>query len=1564
MSCIKVNKKEYKALINLIGELEAKKLVIANEGEIPPLDHPVVQEILDRQELNNLRTTQSQVADEKLEPRIKEFFKSLGVSTQTVEALTDENNSPLPYVAKVDLAKKVLQYVEGKQDSTTLPHEAGHFLEGFLPEDHPLYKAMYNNIVNFEIYKKVKEEYVQYSKDKNPENSIRREAIAQLIGQRLKNFKGSKESVETQSRVKRWWERVLNFIKSILGGKTSQDAQVLLDEYDKAAGMIYNNQTQELTQETKEGRTIFFQTKNTGLTADELDDAIIKTQQRILAPKYTTDTDNRYVEITAEGERQVKNRVSDKRRKDIGQHESPKNKILIKLGRDLHEVLDYIFKNYDSNPTNKYSWLSKDHYKVLLDTAKAIYKESEEIQKQIDPNKTFKLWPEVRIYDKKTDTGGTIDLLVRFSDGSISRYEYKFINFHTNSDKTVLQDEVPFYKQDDYDTQVTDYETIINSNWGHQAQRLSRIIPFNLQIEYLQGKPTSKISKLESFLSGESYTTPIPSSTELTDNKELNNLISSLRALYQNARLDIKKNWLDPDARRKADQTRKAISELLVKKEAKMVLNQVNNFTKQVRDKIAIKDNTHPDYQNFNELHNLYTELKVYEDLATAIKPIVDKMDEKERNKYNLNLEKIGKEIDTTLSELKSIILDMLVKRGELRDIKGLDQAVKEIGYAEANWYYGSMIEHPYFRLFQSEINEMYDKNRKEKKEFDEKFKKTHDNLEKWAKENGMTINQALEKIINPKTGHNITPFTKEFWDRKEKAIKEQDIKWLKDNFKIKDGWKEKFEQTRKERFKYIELFYHDKEQQEAAKKTWLAENDLENENSAWYDEFAQITPKNPEKFYSEGWKYLLANKPLHEYYNAYSEGILLAATYYEKRIRYNFIPNIRQTLFETVITNGPGAVDKFNLENAFKNKEDWESGLTEYIDPITHEKIFTPPVKFINDIPLAEKSFNLTVSLSKFMESAIEYKNAKQLSGMMNMMHELLKPGNTQQYKNVRKNKYGELKKLIMGDNTVEDAFKTQMNYHLFGQHTQNISEKANELSKTKMLQEAMRVHRHMMLPLSWIGAGGSALATRSNNYFEAMKAKNFNKLQFDRASLKIATEHSLMKTLYDYWQLDSSASKSRQNQLSINATKYANSENAYFLWRKPEELNGMTQMGAMMENHTIENGKIIRIDRHSKISKKAQEIKANNTSQSKINKLLDELYKENNIKPLSELGEFKDDHFSIPEVTTEEYNKFRRKMVDSIAYTTGMLHPDDIMNIKTNLFYQLLGQYKLSWLPKMFFERFQGPRRNDSTDEVKIGRYRVLFGDLNTSREELKDRLEKNRNFRDIGVGERIVEFIQSTGAMIQPASKIFAEAISLGLFSKLGLSWNKANPEATELYFHKWIIEHPEVLATRNISMDQLKQEFMEEREAQFRAAIGELRVGLYLAMIAFLLLSDFDDDDEKLYTEIPGFKQLYKIISRTQNEVKFFYSPFDYMKMWSSPVPVFGLVETAMKAVKNSGDIMLDILFGQDRGFLGGTKHDTSPAGKYILTLTGTGHIFDLMDIEPDEALQEQIESLHE
>lgn len=1575
MSCIKVsNKREYNQLKELIGELEAKKLVIANEGLVPPLDHEVVQEIVEKQNVNKLKNTSNETAETKLESKMKDFLKSISVDVKAVDKIRDENGKELSVIAKADLAHKTIEYIEGKRDETTLPEEAATFFLAYLPKDHPLYKAMFSNIVNFKVYEDTKRDYPDFTEEEQ-----RYEAITKLVAQRLQNFKQTNETKETQSRVKRWWERVVSYIKSLLGGITSKDSQNLIDEYNEVAGLIYNNQTKILdTSISPEGRTIFFQRKNTGLTQAALLEKLFKLQERILSPRYKDENDNRYPEVTPKGERLVKNRVSDGLKKNIKTPDTLRNKILLKLGRDLHGVLDDITRKFKPGEKvkNTYSWLNNKHFDVLHDTIEAIHKESTEIQNQIDPKGKFVMVPEIRIYDEKTDTAGTIDLLVSFSDGSISRYEYKFINFTTDESKTVvIQDNVPWYKQDMYDAQMLAYETIIRSNIGNQQERLTRAIPFNLQIEYLQGKPTKVIKNIESFTSGKDYTEPLPSPTELTEDKKLNSLISSLRTLYENSRLDIQRNFKDQDARRKAEVTKKAIQDLLVKKEARTILKNVHEFAKKVQQKVEIGDASHPDYANYDELRSLKNELLVYRDLETALQSTVEQIeDAEERAKIEKNRKEINLVVALALEAVTNKELSMIVKEGEKHGIKGLDTPNKQLGLVEANAMYGSQIDHPYFRLLNRKTNEMYDKERAEKNKFFKTAEEVTNNLKDWANQNGMSVKDAYDKLINYDTKSElknlITPFKKEFWERVKKAKEDKDIKWMKAHFKLRTDWKKDFEKSKKEFFDYVDTFYPkgDEKLKQHKKDEWIELNDLESSDEAWFYKFAKLDIINPDQHYSDRWKYVLANKPLHDFYNWHVEHMLIYSEYVNAKEHKNFIPNVRKDLVQAVLEQGPGAIwDSVSNLDRLRTRDVGDNGLPSYRDPVTQELIFAPPIMFLDKIEASDKSYDLASNMMAFAEMAIHYKYANEIKGMAYTMQDLLAVENKQQYELELKNKYGYVQRIIKGNSNAEKAFKTQVNYHLFKQHTQDINEAKGELSKTKILHTAMSAHRMLNLPLGWVSATASHLGATFNNYFEATKSKNFTPKQFKEAGEMLVTNHRLSKLLYDFFELDPSMGNVRTNKLRMDASKHINSENVYFMWRKPEHLIEMHHLIAMMKNHTIENGKIIKLQHHSKVVDKITQLRQEINDDAKFDEAKEELYKTHELKSLLDLTKETEKNIAVNGLTQEMFNDFRRKVVESISTTKGVMHGEDIMNIKTNLVFQLLGQYKLSWLPKMLMERFQAPKYLDVLDEVKIGRYKVVAGELGISYKEAADRLSAARQHRDVLMGEYVLEFAKATVPMMQNAGKMFGEAVSLGLLQKMGFAWNRPNPKLTEIYFEKWLNEHPELFDTRTEDpvtlRARLKQQFIEEREAQFRAAIGELRVALYLSLLAFLLLADFDDDDKKNYKEIPGFQQVYKVIERTQNELKFFYSPFDYMKLWSNPIPVFGLVGDVTKAITNSGDVMLDIIFGNERMLFQGNKIDRSGPGKYFLNATGLDNITKFAGVDPSQDLQEYIEELH-
>ena len=99
-------------------------------------------------------------ADKKLNSKIENFLREIGVPIKTVKTLRDRDGSPMGGIAVADMLRKVVEVVENKADITTLPEEAAHFFVEIIKETNPkLYNQMFNNITDYSIYQYVIDNY-------------------------------------------------------------------------------------------------------------------------------------------------------------------------------------------------------------------------------------------------------------------------------------------------------------------------------------------------------------------------------------------------------------------------------------------------------------------------------------------------------------------------------------------------------------------------------------------------------------------------------------------------------------------------------------------------------------------------------------------------------------------------------------------------------------------------------------------------------------------------------------------------------------------------------------------------------------------------------------------------------------------------------------------------------------------------------------------------------------------------------------------------------------------------------------------------------------------------------------------------------------------------------------------------------------------------------------------------------------------------------------------------------------------------------------------------------------
>lgn len=121
----------------------------------------------------------------------------------------------------------------------------------------------------------------------------------------------------------------------------------------------------------------------------------------------------------------------------------------------------------------------------------------------------------------------------------------------------------------------------------------------------------------------------------------------------------------------------------------------------------------------------------------------------------------------------------------------------------------------------------------------------------------------------------------------------------------------------------------------------------------------------------------------------------------------------------------------------------------------------------------------------------------------------------------------------------------------------------------------------------------------------------------------------------------------------------------------------------------------------------------------------------------------------------------------------------------------------------------------------------------------------------------------------------------------------------------------------------------EEFKELKQAQYRASMVELRVILGLIALVFATASLAGDDDEPLYKDNLAVRIALKTISKLQQEMMFSIDPTEGGYLFRNPIPVLGLFMMAKKAITNGYDELKDTLIGEN------STQDKTPFGYYSM-----------------------------
>ena len=991
----------------------------------------------------------------------------------------------------------------------------------------------------------------------------------------------------------------------------------------------------------------------------------------------------------------------------------PKSIIAREVGTTLHdfneEIMNYVIGLNDipyisvgnskkitkvkpTKPSNITTAQETEMYKSMIGLAKAI----SEQQEKIDKTGKAQIFTENFVIDDTKDVGGSQDLTVVYSDGSASIYDYKFINFKKQfiNNKWVFPEhmEVNFMKEKSYNLQLAEYKRILKEVYGINKIRATRILPYNVQYKFKNKVPTTTISDLEGFKIDEKkeYLMPIPVANELTQDKNINKILSSLFKQQDSSILKLQSNYGNDKVtdRVKVELTsiKKSIKHIQLLNDFKPLFDSINVTLNNEAN--LLKDVT---INDLGELNRMESEINLFNSLYEHIL-----VHAKNKNLSN--------ELDVIARRLADARVALRQKRNDL--LFELDPDInipqKEVGSLQ-NWFaYLSEINHPAFEMANDYFKQANGNIQKAVTEINSNLKIKHSNLEKWAKKNGVSIIEAFRKI---KTDKNrlVSKFSKEFYQDVKDKREEGDFKWFKSQYKVTEEGKVKFKENLEAQKKLLNSRFE--ESSSIYKKMlddWLNHNDL-TRNVAWLDKWAiwkYTEMKDESKNYSDEYKNLKqdSNKELLEYYDFYVETNKHLNNLVGERIESNFIANIKKDFVEVLSQTGNPISTykqlKEDFKDQFKLQYDGDNLSSEEKDiPLLYYNNFLTNVDGKWVVDESAKSEDLSKVLQLFTESVYR---KKELSDIKDVIEALKIHVADQQvmatdvYGKIKFDEHNKTEPELVDSTKNADLFDTHVRTMLYGEKIHNKDSKFMEkYSTNKAITSAMKLFSANTLALSYVSAFGNVASGFANTYIKGAGGRYYSTKHI-KTTLKLMTtrgQNDKYNHMKEYFKVENEnwAMKMANKLSASKLTKNVTFDKLFTLWQKGDDFIANTILVSMSQNFGVhpETGSI---------------------------KRMEELPE--GTKSIFDMFERDGDNIKSG-LTDKQFNDFRRRVVYIARRVKGSNTTEELSKIQTTVWGKSLMFFK-NWIGPMASERFGGMKYTKDLQEFEYGRYRSLFKEV----------------------------------------------------------------------------------------------------------------------------------------------------------------------------------------------------------------------------------------------------------
>ena len=1314
--------------------------------------------------------------------------------------------------------------------------------------------------------------------------------------------------------------------------------------------------------------------------------------------------ENMYVD-TPTGQKLLDNRVTDEQakqfRKKKGAEEAkrisnlPNNVIKRDTGIFIHGVLQQImqgiidgkgdthFEKLRLEARNSEFRLNATDFAMLRKGAQDIFdhiqKTQNEINEKTGTNGKAQIFLEQVVVDPVKSVGGTMDVVVVFSDNTASLYDYKTMRASAkqtaviNGAVQLINDLVPAYKFEGYNLQLGEYQRILQQMYGIKDIRESRIVPVMTQnvTKTREQNPTKDdfltqpVSLIQMGVETSPYLeqiainekTGIPGLDKLIQGQM--NVIERLNQQVQTA------SKQDKDAIYKRISTiTRGLNRLMVRRDINTLLVEIVELSKKLREELTapktMNGEINPDYIYTKQLIDYRDQLTLYEHIVKDLSLDLEKFQKENvaEDKKEENLNKMFDRlsiIQGEVSRTQGLVQHEMEVRATIQfhenelTSEGFLKPQKGFGLYEQTIARHSQIDNPVFRRTKELFDQAFWNRDKALTDTFEEIEEVMKALSQWAKDNGMTTQKAFMKLVNIKTGDLHPMLRQEFWNERKVALETRDVSWVKSHYEIDEAkFKEKYER-RLAAFRTKQLRDNNNGKDllingvvvksgeqyrraiESNVKDWIRENDLLSSSEAWLNKNNiqyQMTIKKDvlERYKSAEYRFIEQNKPLMNYYNMFEKYMDYSAKVFgfnRSELPPNFVPWIRKDALDRLIQDGLGNIGSSmsEIKESFKLRD--EDIYLKNQDLTTGEKRRHIPILFYHPITdengtkrIDEKSFDLSNVLMNWMKVVYNYQFMSAVEGDVLALKEYIAG---EHYSEYQTNSRG--KKLL----------------HRAGGFATKRLGAASDAS-----QALNKIIDFQMYGIRY-GEGGVMGGTSKAGY------------STKKGLLALKNYYSITRLGFGFFPGFAAFSQGHVSAIieakkgqAFNMKHWANVPK--LLVKDNRLMRGFCDyFHVYAEDQTYKRAQKLSAKHKTKIfSSRTAFLPIRIGDESVDDTILISMIQNYGIdvngnlarlahlpagtKSLLELGSMVDGKFKLA-ISDQAAIQFRRAVREVTLKIKGTMNDEDVAQHNLNLAMSLAMQFK-TWIPGVLEERFGKLSYSETLDAVNYGRFRAYFSEY----EHLQG-----------------ASWLEYTSKILLPnISKLILDIGTFGISNKLGLK--RVNEKLARQHFDRWRVQEENEYkvdawyraafkqwkrdnANSSISFQEwitrysdvankmLYDQFLDAKQRQIKAMVNELRIVIGLMVLLTAMGAKAGDDDNPWYYDTWLGRTTNKALSRALTELAFVYNPTELIRLTSSPMPVMGLLSQAWKTTKNGVDEMRDAVFGEN------SSRDQSPLGYY-------------------------------